>query len=379
MHVVGGTIRDFSVPGKNNIGVRASTGVNELNDKRVASYKSIVHGLYINSGNAADTGVVGLAVYESSHDCFSDVIIEDCHTGVNVAATTTGNGRSDFLKITGVEVFGARGNSFQTTEDRNSFLNCHAIAAEDYFSEGLDNLVPGQATLVVGRTFLSATVKVYKNEVLLPLGSGYTITGTTDINLAVPAIAGDIFMVQTPGSRGFNFQTGAEGRSGTNGIVVGCTTKGMTTPIDANALCKASLMEGLNQFEGCGFSMAYSLASAELQATGPGANIEGEIRSKGTAGITVRANGARAARFVNPASAVNWAEVQGSIAGSPVQYRAAGSDAKIDIMAVPKGVGNFGVPIGNVPAYANDAAAASGGVIVGGFYRIGSALQVRAS
>jgi hypothetical protein len=37
------------------------------------------------------------------------------------------------------------------------------------------------------------------------------------------------------------------------------------------------------------------------------------------------------------------------------------------------------VPIGNVPAYADDAAAATGGVPVGGIYRTASALKVRAA
>lgn len=35
------------------------------------------------------------------------------------------------------------------------------------------------------------------------------------------------------------------------------------------------------------------------------------------------------------------------------------------------------VPVANVPAYANDSAAATGGVPVCGFYRISNALQIR--
>ena len=33
--------------------------------------------------------------------------------------------------------------------------------------------------------------------------------------------------------------------------------------------------------------------------------------------------------------------------------------------------------LNNIPAYADDAAAAAGGVVVGGLYRIGNAVQVR--
>lgn len=54
-----------------------------------------------------------------------------------------------------------------------------------------------------------------------------------------------------------------------------------------------------------------------------------------------------------------------------------GPDANHNAQIVPKGDGVVYVPLGNVPNYANDAAAAAGGVPVGGVYRNGSQLMIR--
>jgi hypothetical protein len=370
--------RNFSVPGKSNIGLRLSTGVTEVNDKRIGSDKSTITNFYINSGDATDTGIVGLAVNEASFGCVTNGVIENCHTGVNQGSTVSGNGRGDYLSLNNIQVFGARGNSFQTTEDSVSIVNCKAIAAEDYFSEALNNLVIGQTVIPVPRTFVAGIVKVYKNNVLLTLTTDYTLTGTTAVNLVVAAASGDIIRVQTPGSRGANFTTNAEGRSAINNMLIGFVAKGMVTPVDGDATSLASLTQiAVNDGRGS-VRTPSALNSGEVQAFGPLADYELELRSQGVAGVTARSNGTRAARFVNPASAVNWAEIQGSIAGTGVRIGAAGSDTNINVRIVPKGsTASVEIPVGNVRAFANDAAAATGGVPVGGLYRIGNAIQIR--
>ena len=63
------------------------------------------------------------------------------------------------------------------------------------------------------------------------------------------------------------------------------------------------------------------------------------MRSKGAGGVTLRSNGNRALRAVNPASAVNWVTIKGSIAGQPVKAEATGSDTNIDYRIEAKGAG----------------------------------------
>ena len=65
-----------------------------------------------------------------------------------------------------------------------------------------------------------------------------------------------------------------------------------------------------------------------------------------------------------------------TVGGSPI-IAAIGNNTNINLELAPKGTGNMFIPIGNVPEYANDAAAASGGLAVGSIYRTASALKIR--
>ena len=82
-------------------------------------------------------------------------------------------------------------------------------------------------------------------------------------------------------------------------------------------------------------------------------------------------------KMAHQPNAVNYLVAFNGATTNAPQLFSLGDDANINLKLVPKGTGNLVVPIGNVPAYANDAAAAAGGVVVGGFYRIASALQIR--
>lgn len=73
-------------------------------------------------------------------------------------------------------------------------------------------------------------------------------------------------------------------------------------------------------------------------------------------------------RIQNDADAgANLAAWPAATGGAPT-LRAEGINANISLGLMPKGTGGLYVPVANVPAYANDAAAASGGLALGTFY-----------
>jgi len=78
-------------------------------------------------------------------------------------------------------------------------------------------------------------------------------------------------------------------------------------------------------------------------------------------------------------SSVNYPGVVPSATGNKVQFRAYGDDTNVGIQITPQGTGKVNIPIGNVPNYANDAAAQAGGLLVGDIYRNGSVLMIRVS
>lgn len=84
-------------------------------------------------------------------------------------------------------------------------------------------------------------------------------------------------------------------------------------------------------------------------------------------------------RILSIASAVNYLEVRPAVTGGGPSLSAIGTDTDINLRLVPQGVGVIQVPIANVAAYADDAAAAVGGVPVGGLYRTASAMKIRAA
>lgn len=69
--------------------------------------------------------------------------------------------------------------------------------------------------------------------------------------------------------------------------------------------------------------------------------------------------------------------IKPGIAGAGVRIQARGS-ANAGIAIEPNGTGNVYIPIASVPNYADDVAAAAGGLSVGAIYRTGSLLKIRA-
>lgn len=65
--------------------------------------------------------------------------------------------------------------------------------------------------------------------------------------------------------------------------------------------------------------------------------------------------------------------------GDSPSVAAIGTNTDINLTLAPKGTGVMAIPIANVPEYADDAAAAVGGLSVGSIYRTASALKIRVS
>lgn len=116
-----------------------------------------------------------------------------------------------------------------------------------------------------------------------------------------------------------------------------------------------------------------------LRSKGTDTNVALLISSQGASNVSVYTNsvGNKVFDFVNVASSVNYISCAGAATGGSVTLAAQGTDADVGFNISPKGTATVRIPIANVPDYANDAAAAAGGVPVGGIYRNASALQIR--
>ena len=122
-------------------------------------------------------------------------------------------------------------------------------------------------------------------------------------------------------------------------------------------------------------------AAASVVARGPDTNIRLNLVSKGNGDVAIiTSDGRTLAIFAgNVASSVNFPSLAPGATGSPAQVNAIGADTNVSLYLGPKGSGILRTGLANVPNYANDAAAASGGVPLGGFYRNGSVVMVRAA
>jgi len=76
--------------------------------------------------------------------------------------------------------------------------------------------------------------------------------------------------------------------------------------------------------------------------------------------------------------AVNGLIARASATGTAVRLEAFGADASVSILLAPKGPAGYIItPIASIPNFADDAAAATGGLPIGGRYRTGSAMKIR--
>jgi hypothetical protein len=117
--------------------------------------------------------------------------------------------------------------------------------------------------------------------------------------------------------------------------------------------------------------------SPTVGVTGVDTNVGINISAKGSGTISlIGAGNGVAFRAIAPASSVNRVRAVASAAGAAVQLQAEGSDTNISLQLAPKGTGAV---IPTVRSYADDAAAASGGISVGGMYHTNGVLKIRLS
>lgn len=112
---------------------------------------------------------------------------------------------------------------------------------------------------------------------------------------------------------------------------------------------------------------------------GSDTNIDAIWMTKGSGSHQFRSHGFGPVQFLMAAtaSAVNFLMARGGATGSPGELSAQGSDANIGLRLAPKGNGSIEMPYLASRDYANDAAAAAGGVAMHGLYHTGGTLKVR--
>ena len=86
-----------------------------------------------------------------------------------------------------------------------------------------------------------------------------------------------------------------------------------------------------------------------ITVQGSDSNIRMNISSKGTESVDILTNntGTRAARFAHTASAVNYLQTQGSVAGNGLQFSAQGTDTNISQVFQSKGTGAIDLAAGS--------------------------------
>lgn len=118
---------------------------------------------------------------------------------------------------------------------------------------------------------------------------------------------------------------------------------------------------------------------AEISAQGVvDTNINVRVIGKGSGSVEFYSNGLRVARAYGVLSAVNYIDFVNSVTGEPVRILATGTDPHVDLSLEPKGTeGCVVFPTNGLRDYADDAAAATGGVPVRGLYHTSGAVKMR--
>lgn len=128
-----------------------------------------------------------------------------------------------------------------------------------------------------------------------------------------------------------------------------------------------------------GGAIAGTAKGVQVQARGADTNIPLSISSKGISPVLIGGDASsEALRVSTVAALVNGVEVTGSARGSPVTVAARGSEASVDLSISAKGVDGH-IRMENIREFADDAAAAEGGVPITGLYRTASVLKIRIS
>lgn len=365
---------DYAKQGSANVGLRFSAGTGipreDGYEVREASSHSSLTNFFIDAGDLSVTDSQGLVLLSSEGTAVSNGTILNCGRQAFVAIdSASGWGTCKNSTLTSVTADGAVTEAFSITSERVTLVGCSAVGARTTFEARRNNLAAGQTAFTVTRGYIPATRIVYKNSVALVSGTDYTATDGKLLTLVAPVLVTDSIVVVTPTVTGFY-------SNNINTTLVACRAQDVTNPKTITGAATGFQEIGSNLGENSIRSVNGS-GTPYLEPLTTSTDLDLELRGKGAGSVVMRARGLRALLASNPASAANWLTVVGSVTGSPVQIQAQGSDANIHLSLEPKASGNVRVPPICVPAYANDAAASTGGVPIGGFYRIGNALQIR--
>jgi len=117
---------------------------------------------------------------------------------------------------------------------------------------------------------------------------------------------------------------------------------------------------------------------AVYRTEGAAADVAFKGRGKGAGGAELGNEVlSNALQVLAATGAVNGLIVRGSATGTGVRMEAFGSDTNVSLIQAPKGAGYIINPVANIPNFADDTAAAAGGVPIGAHYRTGSTLKIR--
>lgn len=159
-------------------------------------------------------------------------------------------------------------------------------------------------------------------------------------------------------------------------------------PNIANPVTKNGLLGGEPFRINTTFAQNRLLASGALSGSSPSLSVEGvdatiglELNAKGpNAPISLGSVGAGTGlQILVPANTVNRPRAVGAVAGNPATLDATGSDSIIWLAIRGKSTGGAMLPTTIPLNFANDSAAASGGVPIGGIYHTSGSLKIRYS
>lgn len=369
-------VLDYAKQGFLNAGIRfsAATGMQQVNayEVRESSSNSSLVNFYLDSGDLSVTDSQGLVFLSSEGTHASNGAIRNCGNQGFLAIDTSagGWGTCKNSTLTDVTVSGAVKEAFSIRSERVTLVGCSSAGATTTFDAARGNLAVGQTQFTVKRGYVSATVVVQKNGATLTKGTDFTAADGKLVVLAAGVVAGDSLVVTTPTDIGYTV-------TGANATLVACQSQDTTVPTSVAGVALPTFQEIGSRMGQNSIRTTNAAGMPYLEPFTTATDLDLELRSKGSGAVVLRSRGLRALLASSPASAVNWLSVLSSVTGTAVRIQTQGSDANINLSLEPKGTGILQIPLANVPQYSSDSAASTGGVPVGGFYRIGNALQIR--
>jgi hypothetical protein len=250
----------------------------------------------------------------------SNAIVSGCKIG-GIAALSNGTVRCH--------------NSNSSNNTGSGFYAQDGGAIENHNSTGNNNTRYGQEVIRNGSIF----------------GNGLTLTGNTlgarspvlrfdngSLGARLVAFDGDM-RIDTNGTNNINFNTAG----------------GLQAQIQ-----HSSTSNSWPVLKGSGTSQP------SLEAAGSNSSVDLNLKAKSTG------------RVFLASQRQNYLAIQGADSGTPPAITPEGVDANIDCYLTPKGTtGRYLMKRDNIPEFADDAAAATGGLALGKLYRTGSVLKIR--